>query len=222
MRTPVLDLSKAEICVCPACLKIHPNAVMKIPVTRRQSGFTLVELLVVIAIIAVLAGAGFAAGNAAIQKAKRVTALSSATAVESAVNNFFTEYGTMPKDDLSADVEIDTKTDTKFLHELLGISTPTLNTRLVKFLSVKEGKNNKGGIIYNTGGTAVSGLYDPWGGPFYVMLDGDYDEKIKVQVKSAGAQAKEMNGRRVACWSLGADAAKGGTSGKMGDDVITW
>ena len=71
---------------------------MKTPLHPPPNGFTLVELLVVIAIIAVLAGAGFAAGNAAIQKAKKTTALATCTALESAVNNFYTEYGAMPSD----------------------------------------------------------------------------------------------------------------------------
>lgn len=196
---------------------------MKIPATRRQSGFTLIELLVVISIIAVLAAAGFAAGNAAIQKARRTTALSTATAIESAVNNFFTEYGTMPKDNLTADTKVDTKTDINFLNELLGLAstsaTSTLNTRSIKFLSVKEGKGNKNGLIYNTAGTTVSGLYDPWGGRFFAMLDGDYDEKIKPE-PSAGGTATTLNGRRVAVWSDGADGVNGG--GKSADDVRTW
>ena len=46
---------------------------MKNPTSRRRRGFTLIELLVVIAIIAVLAAAGFAAGNAAINRARKVT-----------------------------------------------------------------------------------------------------------------------------------------------------
>ena len=69
-------------------MKTHPSAA--------RTASPLVELLVVIAIIAVLAGAGFAAGNAAIQKAKKTTALATCTAIESAVNNFYTEYGAMP------------------------------------------------------------------------------------------------------------------------------
>ncbi len=195
---------------------------MKIPATRRQSGFTLIELLVVISIIAVLAAAGFAAGNAAIQKARRTTALSTATAIESAVNNFFTEYGTMPKADMTADTPVDSE-DKSFLNELLGLAstsgTGTLNTRAIKFLSVKEGKGNKNGLIYNTAGTTVSGLYDPWGGKFYAMLDGDYDEKIKPE-PSAGGTVVTLNGRRVAVWSNGADGVKLG--GKAADDVRTW
>lgn len=197
---------------------------MKIPASRRQHGFTLVELLVVIAIIAVLAAAGFAAGNAAIQKAKKVTALSSATALESAVNNFFNEYNYMPQEGTS-DSTVNTKNGgegVKLLTVLLGLEPSsganTLNTRAVKFLSAKEGKSGKNGLIYNTNGTSVSGLYDPWGGGFYVMLDLDFDEKLNTNVSGV---TTVLNGRRVAVWSLGADGVSG-TGGKAGDDVKTF
>lgn len=195
-------------------MKNHPS--------RRSAGFTLVELLVVIAIIAVLAGAGFAAGNAAIQKAKKATALATCTALESAVNNFYTEYGSMPKENLTADIKVDTKTDLPFLQVLLGsegTGANVLNVRAIKFLSVKEGKGNKGGLIYDSTGASITGLYDPWGGPYSVMLDGDYDEKIEV-ITAAGVR-KVLNGRRVAAWSNGADATSG-SGGKATDDVLTW
>ncbi len=197
---------------------------MKTQTSHRRSGFTLVELLVVIAIIAVLAGAGFAAGNAAIQKARRTTALATAIAIESAVNNFYSEYGTMPKDNMATDTKIDTK-DTAFLSALLGTETSTtpLNPRAIKFLSVKEGQKTagggKGGLVYSTG-TTVLGLFDPWGGPFYVMLDGDYNETLTaVTTGQAGARTANLNGRRCAVWSEGADAK---TKRASADDVITW
>jgi hypothetical protein len=83
---------------------------------------------------------------------------------------------------------------------------------------VREGKGNKNGLVYNTGGSTVKGLYDPWGGPYNVRLDLDYDEKLTVKPK-AGTQVT-LNGRRVAVWSDGQDGVD--TTGKSADDVKTW
>ena len=197
---------------------------MHTPSFRRKRGFTLVELLVVIAIIAVLAAAGFAAGQAAIQRARKVTALNTCTAIEGAVNYFFSEYSCMPKE-LTDDptTPLNTKNDIEFLNVLLGLTetgTNPLNTRAIKFLSVREGKARKNGLIYNTTGDKVVGLFDPWGGPYYVMLDGNFDEKIKVKLAGTSAQVT-LNGRRVAVWSNGADCVNG-VGGKVADDVKTW
>ena len=131
-----------QLCVCSTDPKTHAQADMKNHTFRRQRGFTLVELLVVIAIIAVLASAGFAAGNAALQKARRTAALATAIAIETAVNNFYTEYGSMPVDGDEDTKVVQTDTDLDFLRVLLGMET-TMNTRGIKFLSVKEGKGNK-------------------------------------------------------------------------------
>jgi prepilin-type N-terminal cleavage/methylation domain-containing protein len=203
---------------------------MKTQPSHRKSGFTLVELLVVIAIIAVLAGAGFAAGNAAIQKARKVTTLATCTAIESSVNAFFTEYGTMPTTATTDKTYSTKETEGKaIITVLLGYTetaTPPLNTRAIKFLSVKDGKKTAdggtGGLI--TSGTApnlsVDGLYDPWGGPFFMMLDGDYDDTLKdVKTGQTGSVAKTLNGKKVAVWSEGADAK---TKKAAADDVTTW
>lgn len=195
---------------------------MKIPSSRRR-GFTLVELLVVIAIIAVLAAAGFAAGNAAINKAKRVIALASATGIESAVSNFYNEYNSMPTRTTTSDSDVTVVTDTaqgiELLEILLGLEkAEDVNTRRVRFLSVKEGKNKKNGLIYSTDGKSVEGLYDPWGGPYHVIMDLDYDERVTPDRKSTTTQ-KALNGRRVAVWTDGADYKE---ENKAADDVTTW
>jgi prepilin-type N-terminal cleavage/methylation domain-containing protein len=201
---------------------------MKTQAPRRQNGFTLVELLVVIAIIAVLAKVGFSAGVSAIQKAKKTTALATCVALETAVNNFYTEYGSMPKDSLTTDTQVEVATTTNptttadlaLLNALLGIETITtpLNTRAIKFLSVKEGKADKNGLIYNPAGTAVTGLYDPWGGTYLVMLDGNYDEKV---LPTGVYGAPTLNGRRAAAFSKGADKSSTNAA-SAADDVKTW
>ena len=196
--------------------------VMKIPSSRRQHGFTLVELLVVIAIIAILASIGFGVGQVAIQKAKKLKALATCTAVESAVNNFFTEYGSLPNS-ASSDTTVSTKNSEgiTLVTVLLGLETtnPPLNTRSVKFLNAKEGKSNKDGLIYSTDGKNISGLYDPWGGGYKVILDCDYGEMV-TPAPSTGSGGSALHGRRVAVWSNGADGVNG--SGKANDDVKTW
>ena len=171
---------------------------MKIPASSRQRGFTLVELLVVISIIAVLAAAGFAAGNAAIQKAKKTTALASATAIETAVNNFFTEYGTMPSTTFHYRCDRPNEPDQRDR----VVQDPARNGNgnyrgehaLIKFLSVKEGKADKNGLMYNKTGTEITGLYDPWGGGYGVILDLDFDEKVEPQ--PTGGSKATLNSRQ--------------------------
>jgi len=194
---------------------------MKTHLSRRKNGFTLVELLVVISIIAVLAAVGFAAGNMAIQKARKLTALAAATSIESAVNNFYSEYGSLP-DTINTDAELDTSKDTDFLNVLLGYELATgtvLNTKGIRFLTIKETKSKKGGLALSGGSSpTATGLYDPWGGGYKVMLDGDYNEIIEPKPK--GGVKTTLNGKRVAVWSDGADGAT--DTGKASDDVKTW
>lgn len=193
---------------------------MKTHSVRAHRGFTLIELLVVIAIIAVLAGVGFSAGSSAIQKAKKTTCLAAATSIEGAVANFYTEYGSMPS---AGTADTTVKTDASginLLKTLLGMDT-VLNPRGIKFLSAKEGKANKNGLIYDAAGTNVTGMYDPWGGPFNIILDLDYNEKLEnVKPKGTGSVSVTLNGRRVAVWSDGADGVS--VTGKATDDVKTW
>ena len=199
-------------------MKAHPS--------HTPRGFTLVELLVVIAIIAVLAGLGSAMANSMIQKAKKTTCLAAAAAIETAVNNFYTEYGSMPSAGTTdtataAPLKTNETTGISLLRVLLGIETATtpLNSRGIKFLSVKEGKANKNGLIYDAAGTDITGMYDPWGGPYNIILDLDYNEKISAKTK-AETTAVTLHGRRVAVWSDGADGVS--ATGKSTDDVKTW
>lgn len=202
---------------------------MKTQYPSSARGFTLIELLVVIAIIAVLASAGFGVGNIALQKARQSMALRVCTGIELGVNNFFTEYSTLPTEEtedtpVATPLETDKGAGRDFIRILLAGEPDTgkiMNIKGIKFLEVKEGKADKDGLIYDTAGTEIQGLFDPWGGPYHVILDAGYDEKIEVKPKGA-ASSKILNGRRVAAWSNGADGAKNDSTGKVLDDVTTW
>ncbi len=176
---------------------------MNTPSHRSLSkGFTLIELLVVIAIIAVLASAGFAVGPAMMNKAKKLNAQATATSIANAVEQFYTEYSALP-DPGSNTADKDISTDSGDLLDILVGGTKagsiTQNPRKIRFLSVKDAKNGMDGALYT--GSAISKILDPWGQPFYIRLDYDYDERLTFTPQ--GSTQVNLNGRRVAVYSLG-------------------
>ena len=181
---------------------------MKNPYTSKpRKGFTLVELLVVIAIIAVLAAAGFAGGTAALNKARKLSAQAAATSLSTAIDQFYTEYSSLPEGSGTGTGSI--ATDSAAGVSLLNIlaasesGTDIENERKVRFLSIKEAKNGtRDGLAYDSSGDAITGLYDPWGQPYYIVLDDDYDEKIEVE-PGQGIDKVTLNGRHAAIYSLG-------------------
>jgi hypothetical protein len=157
----------------------------------------------------------FALPTAAVGRAKKVTTLATATAIESAVNNIYTEYGQMP--DVGNRVTTDSEKGVKLLIILLGLedkSAKQQNPRNIKFLSVHEGRNRKGGLIYDVDRKLPEGLFDPYGNPYTVMLDSDYDEQLHFDIAGKPVHLKD---RRVAAFSPGEDHELG-----TDDDVTTW
>ena len=183
---------------------------MKNPYTSKpRKGFTLVELLVVIAIIAVLAAAGFSVGTSALNKARKLSAQAAATSLSTAIDQFYTEYSSLPEGSGSGTGTQGVATDTPAGVSLLNIlaasesGTNIENERKVRFLSIKEAKNGtRDGLAYDAQGDAITGLYDPWGQPYYIVLDDNYDEKIEVE-PGQGIDKVTLNGRHAAIYSLG-------------------
>jgi hypothetical protein len=141
--------------------------------------------------------------------------LAMATAVETAVENFFTEYGKLPA--AGTKVTTNTPEGIRLLQVLLGMETAgdvSLNLRGIKFLSVKSGDDKRNGLVYTADGKSIEGLYDPWGNPYTVEIDADYNDLLEFRI---GSKTVKLTGRRVAVHSPGPDR-KPGTS----DDVTTW
>ena len=150
-----------------------------------------------------------------IEKAKKVTSLATATALESAIASIYTEYGKLP--DVGKSVTTNSPAGLKLLNILLGLdnkSDNALNPRGIKFLSVKDGKNHKNGLIYAADGKSIEGLFDPWGSPYTVILDTEYKEYLHFTL---GSKTIDLKGRRSAVFSPGPDKQLG-----TSDDVKTW
>ena len=196
---------------------------MRTPQTSRTA-FTLVELLTVIAIIAVLMGILFPTINSAIESAKKTQAKNDELQIVNAVKAYYTEYGKYPVDYNSGNFTYDGangNTNDKLFNELRVNQYTTNNPRKIVFLEVPDAKKDgKSGIQQ----TANAGQwFDPWGNPYIIRIDTDYDNVIDNPYSQNAGNSKLNTG--VIVYTKGRDG-KGGTGDKNGadakDDVISW
>lgn len=182
----------------------------------RRRGFTLVELLVVIAIIAVLAALGFAGVTAAIKKARTTQGNVAAISIRDAVDRFVNEYNRLP--DIPATqgtpIQTDQADGIQLLQVLLAEETAPDpdNRRRIAFLDLPQAKANKGGLVYGAGGTALTGLFDPFGNPYQILLNVDYEDRMLGTFNGAtGGGTRQVDVRRqnVVVFSPGADKEAG-------------
>jgi prepilin-type N-terminal cleavage/methylation domain-containing protein len=217
------------------------------------AAFTLIELLVVIAIIAILVGLLFPAFKAVQNQARSTQAKNDLTQIVNAVNAFYTDYGKYPTPSGAAAGDcaftwtvpgIPNSYGNDWLFNTLRACTAagpscsanidtTLNTRQIVYLSppiVKDPTNPKSGIC-PTGGNAanVGRFYDPWGSPYNVEIDSNYDNTVRnpyVALGGSGAGPDPV-GQGAIGWSNGADTLVGGSGANQyiytnSDDVISW
>ena len=197
------------------------------------SAFTLIELLVVIAIIIILAGLLFPAFRGVQNQAKRTQAKNDLTQIVTAVNAFYTEYGKYPL--VTADTTISgttTPSSADLFYTLRAVASGAnannaVNPRQIVFINppyVKDPANPRSGIGTTTG---AGQYYDPWGKPYRVGIDGDYDNQL--------ANPYNANtGAGITPLTIGVIARSAGSDGKAppdtgatmtftdSDDVISW
>ena len=192
----------------------------------KPSAFTLIELLVVISIVAILMGLAFPAFQGVQNAAKKTQAKNDLVQIVTAVNAFYTEYGKYP---LPAGTTGDQfiygpgGTNSKALFDpLRGSDLPAgMNPRQIEFLKLADAKD----ATKPRAGVGADGqFYDPWGKPYAVAIDADYDNQVPNPYSShAGATPKLRAG--IIAWSLGKDLAGGSgdkNTGQGKDDVISW
>lgn len=213
--------------VCPTAFR--KNSLRELPSDR---AFTLIELLVVIAIIAILVGLLFPAFKAVLTQAKQTQAKNDLNQIVNAVNAFYTEYGKYPL--VTADTTYGPGgTANNMLFNVLRAMDSTNNPRQIVFISppyVKTPANPRSGIAtqattINGIAVAIGDLVDPWGTPYNVKIDGNYDNQLANPYTADTGAGPGTLSIGVIGWSLGKDQAGGSgnkNSGAGDDDVISW
>jgi prepilin-type N-terminal cleavage/methylation domain-containing protein len=220
---------------------------MRSPAEHKHA-FTLIELLVVIAIIAILIGLLFPAFKAVQNQARQTQAKNDLTQIVNAVNAYYTEYGKypLPTGNPCALVTTDITygpsagtTNLDLFYSLRAVASgcnalvnnvPAINPRQIVFINppyVKTPANPRSGIA--TQATTINGIsvaigdyVDPWGTPYNVRIDGDYNNQFpNPYTADTGAGPATLN-TGVIAWSWGQDQTQGTTNFKASDDVISW
>jgi len=211
----------------------HRNALQR---SHQAPAFTLIELLVVIAIIAILIGLLFPAFRAVQNQAKQTQAKNDLTQIVNAVNAYYTDYGKYPL--VTADAIISGTTaspnnNSDLFYTLraqpFGANLANaMNPRVIVFINPPYVKNDAAGQRRSGVSQTDGRYYDPWGTPYLVEIDGNYDNAVaNPYTANAGATPNLSIG--VIAWSLGLDgsgataAASGDkNTGVYADDTISW
>ena len=177
------------------------------PVRRRLSAFTLIELLIVIVIIAILAAVAFPVYGMVMEVVRKTEAEKDVQDIKAAISTYYLEYGRFPYGG-EQDVELNTEDD-EIMSILAGVEGNPLNRREKVFYQGKRAKDARDGIpvggIYGEGDTL--GMADPWGQPYYMIIDANYDNKVQ-NPDPSGSGEIELR-QTVVVWSKGKPREKG-------------
>jgi prepilin-type N-terminal cleavage/methylation domain-containing protein len=217
----------------------NAGAMQKNP--RKTGAFTLIELLVVIAIIAILIGLLFPAFSAVQNQARRTQAKNDLTQIVTAVNAYYTEYGKYPLVAADTIYGLGGTSNDGLFYTLRAVALganalDVANPRKIVFINppdVKDPANPRSGIAtqavtVNGVPIAIGSFVDPWGMPYAIEIDGNYDNQIlNPYALNAGATPLRIG---VIAWSFGKDAqsqsipgpAADKKTGTNDDDVISW
>ena len=204
------------------------------PPFRHTRAFTLIELLVVIAIIAILVGLLFPAFKAVQNQARSTQAKNDLTQIVNAVNAFYTDYGKYPiaTNDNTIGPDNSGLTYTLRADSTNANGNPNVNNatnpRVIVFINPPYVKNDTAGQRRSGVSPTDGRYYDPWGTPYAIKIDGNYDNQLANPYSlNAGPTTLAIG---VIDWSFGTDGLSGSVpgpaadknAGTAADDVISW
>lgn len=198
----------------------------------KKQHFSLVELLTVIAVIAILAGILIPTVGAVKESGRATQALTEAKGIHLAITSFYNDHKYLPSKDAANGTTNDIvywgssaaetpKTDASVkINELAALNTSYLTffdrlcytdytdatkaaTADAKSFNKKKKKYLNAAPSYFGAATSTSNGYrDPWGRPYIIYLDTNYNEQIEDIVSEFGVAGNTLNDR-VAVISLG-------------------
>lgn len=193
-------------------MKTHPRCAC-------ARAFTLIELLVVITLIGILTSLAFSGYRSAVMRGRNLVALAAVKSVTLAVQNYVADYNRMPVRS-SVEGDVDLGPGSPLMKVLMGENVDRLNPKGTRFLADQQmGKNGAGGLVGSDGQWA---LVDPWGTPYRVRMDADWDQRVsnpdaQNEDPAIATTAPSWLPLSVICYSAGADK-KSGTR----DDIVSW
>ncbi len=196
---------------------------------RNSKAFTLIELLIVIAIIGILMALLFPALNGVMEAARKAKAKNDVVQLAIAVKAYQTEYGKSPVSLFGGDEAVvgwyqgpgtGSQYNSEIVKVLTGEDYKGLNPRRIVFF---EGRNAKGDAKPKDGIAPDGMIYDPWGTPYGIKVDTDYDNWVEYYGKSS-----EKNIRTTAIAisfgpnTIQQDISKTDDKGKKVDDIVSF
>lgn len=153
----------------------------------KRNNFTLIELLVVIGIIGILTAILLPAIAGTRRSAFETQAKSELTKIALAVNTYFNDYGHLPYTQSNNDEEFDFNSNISYA--LFGIDPDVIDPATSKPL-----RKNVRSIRYYEHDPREQ-LKNPWGKPYTIILDLNYDNLIEPSITS------DKLGGRVGVWT---------------------
>jgi prepilin-type N-terminal cleavage/methylation domain-containing protein len=185
---------------------------------RKESAFTLIELLIVITIIAILGAVAIPVGNKVMEGARKASAKNDCVQLVNAIKMYYTEYNRYPVTGGGAG-EGPFDTNRQLMDVLMNNrnspEVAELNPRGIAFFEPsKIAKEPKGhGFVDGT-----RDFNDPWGTPYQVYIDVDYDEQVEVPRMYSQQSGSSTLPKGTIAHSAGSDR----NFNKTRDNVTSW
>lgn len=190
-----------------------------------QRGFNLLELLVVISIIGILAGLLYPAVTRIMLQTKMNRAENAAQNLKLAIKTYYTEYGRLPLEGSgSSEADQRLQSDRNLMDILCASETEAAlkaNPRRTVFYTGRSARPLGQGRYHSgvhIGSDGAAELFDPWGEPYRVILDGNANGRVDRPFWDHRNPSSEIF-NTVLVWSAGPDQLD---DSEEEDNVKTW